>query len=86
MPEQKIKLRHGDVLIINTMEGNTMINFLKRFIAGGFQVGPAGDGWGPAPAAAAVATTCAALRRIADGMHRNGRLHIAGQQSDWTAT
>lgn len=38
VPEQKIKLRHGDTLIINTMEGNTMINFFKRFIAGGFQV------------------------------------------------
>ncbi|KAF6258563.1 interferon-related developmental regulator-domain-containing protein [Scenedesmus sp. NREL 46B-D3] len=36
--EQKIKLRHGDTLIINTMEGNCMMNFLKRFIAGGFQV------------------------------------------------
>ncbi|WIA18984.1 hypothetical protein OEZ85_003651 [Tetradesmus obliquus] len=36
--EQKIKLRHGDTLIINTLEGNAMMNFLKRFIAGGFQV------------------------------------------------
>jgi hypothetical protein len=36
--EQKIKLRHGDTLIINTMEGSVMMNFLKRFIAGGFQV------------------------------------------------
>jgi hypothetical protein len=36
--EQKIKLRHGDTLIINTMEGNCMMNFFKRFIAGGFQV------------------------------------------------
>jgi hypothetical protein len=36
--EQKIKLRHGDTLIINTVEGNCMMNFLKRFIAGGFQV------------------------------------------------
>jgi hypothetical protein len=36
--EQKIKLRHGDTLIINTMEGNCMMNFFKRFVAGGFQV------------------------------------------------
>jgi hypothetical protein len=38
--EQKIKLLHGDTLIINTMEGNCMMNFFKRFIAGGFQVRP----------------------------------------------
>eukprot|EP00878_Enallax_costatus_P009617 GHUV01010048.1.p1 GENE.GHUV01010048.1~~GHUV01010048.1.p1 ORF type:complete len:478 (+),score=174.07 GHUV01010048.1:287-1720(+) len=38
VPEQKIKLRHGDTLIISTMEGNTMMNYFKRFIAGGFQV------------------------------------------------
>lgn len=38
MPEQKIKLRHGDTLLIDTMEGNTMMNFFKRFLAGGFQV------------------------------------------------
>lgn len=38
VPEQKIKLRHGDALIISTMEGNTMMNYFKRFIAGGFQV------------------------------------------------
>ena len=39
VPEQKIKLRHGDTLLINTMEGNTMMNFFRRFLAGGFQVG-----------------------------------------------
>jgi hypothetical protein len=39
VPEQKIKLRHGDTLLIDTMEGNTMMNWLKRFLAGGFQVG-----------------------------------------------
>eukprot|EP00879_Flechtneria_rotunda_P005858 GHRR01006164.1.p1 GENE.GHRR01006164.1~~GHRR01006164.1.p1 ORF type:complete len:310 (+),score=131.66 GHRR01006164.1:1275-2204(+) len=38
VPEQKIKLRHGDVLIINTLEGNCTMNFLRRFLAGGFQV------------------------------------------------
>eukprot|EP00775_Hariotina_reticulata_P006732 gene6732-6952_t len=38
VPEQRIKLRHGDTLIINTMEGNTMINYFKRFLAVGFQV------------------------------------------------
>lgn len=38
VPEQKIKLRHGDTLLIDTMEGNTMMNWLKRFLAGGFQV------------------------------------------------
>jgi hypothetical protein len=38
IPEQKIKLRHGDTLLIDTMEGNTMMNFFKRFLAGGFQV------------------------------------------------
>lgn len=38
VPEQKIKLRHGDTLLIDTMEGNTMMNFFKRFLAGGFQV------------------------------------------------
>lgn len=38
IPEQKIKLRHGDTLLIDSMEGNTMMNFFKRFLAGGFQV------------------------------------------------
>ncbi|KAF8064543.1 PSL5 [Scenedesmus sp. PABB004] len=38
VPSQKIKLRHGDTLLINTMEGHVMMNFFRRFIAGGFQV------------------------------------------------
>lgn len=38
VPEQRIKLRHGDTLVISTMEGGVMMNYLKRFLAGGFQV------------------------------------------------
>jgi hypothetical protein len=38
IPEQKIKLRHGDTLVVDTLEGNVMMNYLKRFLAGGFQV------------------------------------------------
>lgn len=51
VPEQRIKLRHGDTLIINTMEGNTMINYFKRFLAVGFQVGlhEYDPGFGPVP-------------------------------------
>lgn len=38
MRETKIKLRHGDTLLINTLNGNVSMGYLKRFLAGGFQV------------------------------------------------
>lgn len=57
VPEQKIKLRHGDTLLIDTMEGNTMMNWLKRFLAGGFQVRPVNG----AARFAAVCVHCWAL-------------------------
>lgn len=36
--ETKIKLRHGDTLLINTLNGNVCMGYLRRFLAGGFQV------------------------------------------------
>lgn len=33
----KVKLQHGDSLIVNTLEGVVMMNYLKKFLAGGFQ-------------------------------------------------
>jgi hypothetical protein len=36
--ETKIKLRHGDTLHINTLAGNVSMSYLRRFLAGGFQV------------------------------------------------
>jgi len=45
--ETKIKLRHGDTLLINTLNGSVCMGYLRRFLAGGFQVGLAvGGGWG----------------------------------------
>lgn len=35
--ETKIKLRHGDTLLINTLNGNVSLGYLRRFLAGGFQ-------------------------------------------------
>lgn len=37
MPTLKVKLRHGDVLTIDTLTGSVMMNYLKHFLAGGFQ-------------------------------------------------
>ncbi len=37
-PEQKVKLRHGDVLIIDTLVGNVQLNAIRAFLADGFQV------------------------------------------------
>lgn len=36
--ETKIKLRHGDTLLINTLGGSVGLGYLRRFLAGGFQV------------------------------------------------
>ena len=36
-PVQKIKLRHGDVLVVDTLEGNVRLSALRRFLAEGFQ-------------------------------------------------
>jgi hypothetical protein len=33
----KIKLRHGDTLIINTLQGTVILNALRHLLAGGFQ-------------------------------------------------
>jgi hypothetical protein len=35
--ESKIKLRAGDTLVINTVAGNVQLNYLRRFLAEGFQ-------------------------------------------------
>lgn len=37
-PEQRLKLRHGDVLVVNTTIGNIQLNFFRRFLAEGLQV------------------------------------------------
>lgn len=34
----KIKLRHGDTLIVNTLVGTVQLNALRRFLAEGFQI------------------------------------------------
>ena len=34
----KIKLRHGDTLIIDTLVGTVQVNALRRFLAEGFQI------------------------------------------------
>ena len=34
----KIKLRHGDTLVIDTLVGTVQLNALRRFLAEGFQV------------------------------------------------
>ncbi len=36
--QTKIKLRHGDTLIVNTLVGTVQLNALRRFLAEGFQV------------------------------------------------
>lgn len=35
--QTKIKLRHGDTLIINTLVGSVQLNAFRRFLAEGFQ-------------------------------------------------
>lgn len=37
MPESKIKLRGGDVLVVDSLPGNVQLNALRRFLAEGFQ-------------------------------------------------
>ncbi len=37
-PEQKVKLRHGDVLIVDTLIGNVQLNAFRSFLGEGFQV------------------------------------------------
>ena len=34
----KIKLRHGDTLIVDTLVGTVQLNALRRFLAEGFQI------------------------------------------------
>ena len=34
----KIKLRHGDTLIVDTLVGTVQLNALRRFLSEGFQV------------------------------------------------
>ncbi|KAL0044066.1 hypothetical protein WJX82_006874 [Trebouxia sp. C0006] len=36
--QTKIKLRHGDTLVINTLVGTVQLNALRRFLAEGFQI------------------------------------------------
>ncbi len=38
MAESKIKLQAGDTLVINTVAGNVQLNYLRRFLAEGFQL------------------------------------------------
>ncbi|KAI8467634.1 MAG: interferon-related developmental regulator family protein [Monoraphidium minutum] len=35
--ETKIKLRHGDVITINSLNGSVSMGYMRRFLAGGFQ-------------------------------------------------
>lgn len=37
-PEQKVKLRHGDVLMVDTLVGNVQLNAFRSFLGEGFQV------------------------------------------------
>jgi hypothetical protein len=34
---QRIKLRHGDVLVVDTLQGCVVLNWLRQSLAGGFQ-------------------------------------------------
>jgi hypothetical protein len=36
--QTKIKLRHGDTLVINTLVGTVQLNAFRRFLAEGFQI------------------------------------------------
>lgn len=38
MPSQKIKLRHGDILVVDTLPSTVRLNAFRRFLAEGFQV------------------------------------------------
>ena len=38
MPQTKIKLRHGDSLIIETLAGTVQLNAMRHFLAEGFQI------------------------------------------------
>lgn len=37
IPEQKVKLRHGDVLVVDTLAGNIQLNAFRSFLGDGFQ-------------------------------------------------
>ncbi len=37
VPTQKIKLRHGDVLVVDSLPATVRLNGLRRFLAEGFQ-------------------------------------------------
>lgn len=37
VPVVKIKLQHGDLLVVDTLNGVIAINFFKKYLAGGFQ-------------------------------------------------
>lgn len=37
LPTQKIKLRHGDVLLVNSLTAVLRLNAFRRFLAEGFQ-------------------------------------------------
>lgn len=37
MSSQKIKLRHGDVLVVESLPATVRLNALRRFLAEGFQ-------------------------------------------------
>ena len=38
IPEQKVKLRHGDVLVVDTLAANIQLNAFRSFLGEGFQV------------------------------------------------
>jgi hypothetical protein len=37
VPEQSVKLRHGDVLVVSTLAGNIQLNAFRDFLGEGFQ-------------------------------------------------
>jgi hypothetical protein len=37
VPQQRVRLQHGDTLVVSSLEGNLQLNCLRRFLAGGFQ-------------------------------------------------
>jgi hypothetical protein len=37
VPQQRVRLQHGDTLVVSTLEGNLQLNSLRKFLAGGFQ-------------------------------------------------
>lgn len=38
VPEQKVKLRHGDLLIVDSLHGNVQLNAFRSFLNEGFQM------------------------------------------------